>query len=101
MSHQERRCVARIFRRNPMPGSLIVAGSRTPIGKLSGALAGFSATQLGSIAIKASLERANVTPEQIDHVIMGQVVLAGTGQVPARQAALGAGISRMTPAITL
>jgi acetyl-CoA C-acetyltransferase len=84
-----------------MPGSLIVAGSRTPIGKLSGALAGFSATQLGSIAIKASLERANVTPEQIDHVIMGQVVLAGTGQVPARQAALGAGISRMTPAITL
>jgi acetyl-CoA C-acetyltransferase len=83
-----------------MPGSVIVAGARTPIGKLSGVLAGFSAAQLGSVAIKAALERARTAPVEVDYVIMGQVVLAGTGQVPARQAATGAGIPMTTPAIT-
>ena len=81
-----------------MPGSVIVAGARTPIGKLSGALAGFSAAQLGSFAIRAALERAQTSPDQVDYVIMGQVLLAGTGQVPARQAATAAGIPMTTPA---
>ncbi len=81
-----------------MPGSVIVAGARTPIGKLSGALAGFSAAQLGSFAIKAALERAHTAPDQVDYVIMGQVLLAGAGQVPARQAATAAGIPMSTPA---
>ncbi len=81
-----------------MSGSVIVAGARTPIGKLSGALAGFSAAELGGLAIKAALERAGVAPDQVDYVIMGQVLLAGTGQVPARQAATKAGIPMSTPA---
>ncbi len=81
-----------------MPGSVIVAGARTPIGKLSGALAGFSAAQLGSFAITAALERSNVAASQVDYVVMGQVILAGAGQVPARQAAIGAGIPMSTPA---
>jgi acetyl-CoA C-acetyltransferase len=81
-----------------MPGSVIVAGARTPIGKLSGALASFSAAQLGAFAIKAALERANVQPDQVDYVIMGHVLLAGTGQVPARQAATAAAIPMTTPA---
>src|SRR5579863_4535215 len=81
-----------------MPGSVIVAGARTPIGKLSGALAGFSAAQLGAIAIREALRRATTQPEDVDYVIMGQVLLAGTGQVPARQAATAAGIPMTTPA---
>ena len=81
-----------------MPGSVIVAGARTPIGKLSGALAGFSAAELGGLAIKEALARAGVGPDQVDYVIMGQVLLAGTGQVPARQAAIAAGIPLSTPA---
>jgi acetyl-CoA C-acetyltransferase len=84
-----------------MPGSVIVAGARTPIGKLSGALAGFSAAQLGSFAIRAALERAHTEPDQVDYVVMGQVLLAGTGQVPARQAATGAGIPMTTPAAVI
>jgi len=81
-----------------MPGSVIVAGARTPIGKLSGAFASMSAAQLGSVAIKAALERAATRPDEVDYVIMGQVLLAGTGQVPARQAATAAGIPMTTPA---
>jgi len=81
-----------------MPGSVIVAGARTPIGKLSGALAGFSAAQLGGRAIRAALERTGTKPEDVDYVIMGQVLLAGAGQVPARQAAREAGIPMTTPA---
>ena len=81
-----------------MPGSVIVAGARTPIGKLSGALASFSAAQLGGRAIRAALERAGTKPEDVDYVIMGQVLLAGAGQVPARQAAREAGIPMTTPA---
>jgi acetyl-CoA C-acetyltransferase len=81
-----------------MPGSVIVAGARTPIGKLSGALAGFSAADLGAVAIRAALERSGARPDEVDYVIMGQVLLAGTGQVPARQAATAAGIPMTTPA---
>jgi acetyl-CoA C-acetyltransferase len=81
-----------------MPGSVIVAGARTPIGKLSGAFASLSAAQLGAVAIRAALERAGTNPDEVDYVIMGQVLLAGTGQVPARQAATAAGIPMTTPA---
>ncbi len=84
-----------------MSGSVIVAGARTPIGKLSGALASFSATELGGFAIAAALERARVKPEQIDYVFMGQVILAGTGQITARQAAVHGGIPMDTPATTV
>jgi acetyl-CoA C-acetyltransferase len=84
-----------------VPGSLIVAGARTPIGKLSGALAGFSAAQLGAAAIAAALERAATGPDEVDYVVMGQVLMAGTGQVPARQAATAAGIPMTTPSANL
>jgi acetyl-CoA C-acetyltransferase len=81
-----------------MPGSVIVAGARTPIGKLSGALGAFCAAELGAVAIRAALERAGVAGGEVDYVIMGQVLLAGTGQVPARQAATAAGIPMSVPA---
>jgi acetyl-CoA C-acetyltransferase len=81
-----------------MPGSVIVAGARTPVGKLSGALGSLAASELGGAAIAAALERAGVAPADVDYVIMGQVLLAGAGQVPARQAAIKAGIPRNTPA---
>ena len=84
-----------------MAGSYIVAGARTPIGKMSGALAGFSAADLGSIAIKAALERAGVAPEEVEHVLMGQVLMAGQGQVPARQAAVKAGIPMSVPSVNI
>ena len=75
-----------------MSGSVIVAGARTPIGRLLGALKDFSAADLGGVAIKAALERAGVTGDQVDYVIMGQVIQAGAGQIPARQAAVAGGI---------
>jgi len=84
-----------------MPGSVIVGSARTPIGKLSGALAGFSAADLGGLAIKAALERAGVGPEQVDYVLMGHVLQAGQGQITARQAAAKAGIPMTTPANTI
>src|SRR4051794_39323513 len=84
-----------------MPGSVIVAGARTPIGKLSGALASFSAMDLGGFAIRAALERAGVKPEQVDYVFMGQVLQAGAGQITARQAAVKAGIPMTVPATTV
>src|ERR1700760_247458 len=84
-----------------MPGSVIVAGARTPIGKLSGALASFSAADLGAIAIRSALERAGTRPDEVDYVLMGQVLMAGTGQVPARQAATAAGIPMTTPAVNI
>jgi acetyl-CoA C-acetyltransferase len=84
-----------------MPGSVIVSTARTPIGKLSGALAGFTAMDLGGIAIKRALERAGVTPEQVDYVIMGHVLQAGQGQITARQAAAQAGVPMSVPAITI
>jgi acetyl-CoA C-acetyltransferase len=84
-----------------MPGSVIVAGARTPIGKLSGALASFSAMDLGGFAIAAALERAGITPEQVEYVFMGQVLQAGQGQITARQAAVKAGIPMTVPATTI
>ena len=84
-----------------MAGSVIVAGARTPIGKLSGALGSFAATDLGGLAIKAALERAGVAPELVDYVFMGQVLQAGAGQITARQAAVNAGIPMTVPATTI
>jgi acetyl-CoA C-acetyltransferase len=84
-----------------MSSSVIVAGARTPIGRLLGGLRSLSGADLGGIAIKAALERAGVAPEQVDYVIMGQVLQAGTGQIPARQAAAKAGIPMTTPALTV
>jgi acetyl-CoA C-acetyltransferase len=84
-----------------MAGSVILSGARTPIGKLSGALAGFSGTDLGGLAIKAALERAGLSGDQVDYVFMGQVLLGGAGQMPARQAANNAGIPLSVPATTI
>jgi acetyl-CoA C-acetyltransferase len=84
-----------------MSGTVIVAGARTPIGKLSGALGGFAATELGGFAIAAALERAGITPDQVDYTFMGQVIQAGTGQITARQAAVNAGIPMSVPATTV
>ena len=84
-----------------MPGSVIVAGARTPIGKLSGAFASMSAADLGGVAIKAALERAGVAPDQVDYVYMGQVIQAGTGQQNARAAAVHAGIPMEVPSATI
>ena len=68
-----------------MAEAVIVAGARTPIGKLSGAFAGFTAMDLGGFAIAEALTRAGVTPDQVDYVLMGQVILAGQGQITARR----------------
>jgi acetyl-CoA C-acetyltransferase len=81
--------------------SVIVAGARTPMGRLLGSLKDFSATDLGGIAIKGALAKAGVTGEQVDYVIMGQVLQAGAGQIPARQAAVKAGIPMTVPALTI
>jgi acetyl-CoA C-acetyltransferase len=84
-----------------MPGSVILAGARTPIGKLSGALAGFSAMDLGGFAIAAALERAGIAAGDVDYVFMGQVLQAGQGQITARQAAVSGGIPMTVPATTV
>jgi len=84
-----------------MPGSYLVAGARTPIGKMSGALAGFSAAELGGIAIAEALRRAGVAPDEVQHVIVGQVLMAGQGQVPSRQAAVKAGIPLRVPSVNV
>ena len=84
-----------------MSGTVIVSGARTPIGKLSGALGGFAATELGGFAIAGALERAGIKPEQVDYVFMGQVILAGAGQITARQAAVNAGIPMSVPCTTV
>ena len=84
-----------------MSGSVIVAGARTPMGRLPGSLKDFSGAQLGGVAIAAALERAGVRPDQVQYVIMGQVLTAGAGQIPARQAAVAAGISMDVPALTI
>ena len=82
-------------------GSYIIAGARTPIGKMSGALSSFSGADLGGLAITEALSRANVQPDEVDHVIMGQVLMAGQGQVPSRQAAVKAGIPMSVPAVNI
>jgi acetyl-CoA C-acetyltransferase len=84
-----------------MPGSVIVSSARTPIGRLSGALASLSAADLGGHAIKAALARGGVSPDVVDYVYVGQVIQAGSGQMPARQAAVKAGISLDVPAVGL
>ncbi|MFJ9773404.1 acetyl-CoA C-acetyltransferase [Kitasatospora sp. NPDC101157] len=81
--------------------SVIVAGARTPMGRLLGSLKGFSGADLGGFAIKGALERAGITGEQVQYVIMGQVLQAGAGQIPARQAAVKAGIPMNVPALTI
>ncbi len=86
----------------PTPrSSVIVAGARTPIGRLLGSLKGFSATDLGGIAIKGALERAGLAPEAVEYVIMGQVLQAGAGQIPSRQAAVKGGLPMTVPSITV
>jgi acetyl-CoA C-acetyltransferase len=84
-----------------MPGSVIVAGARTPIGRLLGGLSAFSAADLGGVAIAAALERAKIAPADVEYVIMGQVLTAGAGQLPARQAAVAAGIPMSVPSTTI
>ncbi len=81
--------------------SVIVSGARTPVGRLLGSLKDFSGSDLGGIAIKGALEKGGVAPELVDYVIMGQVLTAGAGQIPARQAAAAAGISMDVPALTI
>ncbi|MBB5155345.1 acetyl-CoA C-acetyltransferase [Saccharopolyspora phatthalungensis] len=84
-----------------MGSSVIVAGARTPMGRLLGSLKDFSGAQLGGVAIKAALQRAGVRPDQVQYTIMGQVLTAGAGQIPVRQAAVAAGIPMDVPALTI
>ncbi|TXH42749.1 MAG: acetyl-CoA C-acetyltransferase [Actinobacteria bacterium] len=84
-----------------MAGNVIVAGARTPMGRLLGSLKGLSAAQLGGVAIAGALDRAGVSPDQVDYVIMGHVLQAGAGQITARQAAVEAGIPMSVPALTI
>jgi len=84
-----------------MAHSYIISAQRTPIGAFLGSLSGFSAPQLGAIAIKSALEKAGITPDQVSEVIMGNVLTAGVGQAPARQAALGAGLPDSVPCLTI
>lgn len=81
--------------------SVIVAGARTPMGRLLGSLKSFSGADLGGFAIKAALDRAGIGGDQVQYVIMGQVLTAGAGQIPARQAAVKAGIPMNVPALTV
>jgi acetyl-CoA C-acetyltransferase len=84
-----------------MSGSVIVAGARTPIGKLLGGLKDKSAADLGGVAIAGALAKAGVSGDQVDYVILGQVIQAGTGQNPARTAAVAGGIPMDVPSITI
>ena len=81
--------------------TVIVGGARTGMGRLLGSLKDFSATDLGGFAIRGALEKSGVSPEQVDYVIMGQVLQAGAGQMPARQSAVNAGIPMSVPSITI
>src|SRR5687768_8905009 len=84
-----------------MPQTVILGSARTPVGKLGGGLSSLQATELGGIAIEAALERAGVAPEQVQHVVMGQVLQAGQGQVPSRQAQINAGIPKEVSSETI
>src|SRR6187401_3356361 len=84
-----------------MPKTVILGSARTPLGKLGGGLSTLKATELGGLAISAALERSNVDPEQVQHVIMGQVLQAGQGQIPSRQAQIKAGIPKDVPSETI
>src|SRR5215211_6972780 len=87
--------------RDCMPRTVILGAARTPIGKLGGGLSSMHSTDLGGIAIKAALERAEVAPEQVQHVIMGHVLQAGAGQIPSRQALIKAGIPKEVSSETI
>lgn len=91
-----RRCLE-----DAVSGSVILGAARTPIGRLLGSLKDFSGAQLGGFAIKAALEQAGVSPDAVQYTIMGQVLTAGAGQIPARQAAVAAGIPMSVPALTI
>jgi acetyl-CoA C-acetyltransferase len=84
-----------------MPKTVILSTARTPIGKMGGSLASVDATELGGVAIRAALERAEIAPEQVQHVVMGQVLQAGQGQIPSRQAQIKAGIPREVSSETI
>ena len=84
-----------------MPKTVILGSARTPIGKMGGGLSTLEATELGSVAIEAALERAGVEPEQVEHVVMGQVLQAGQGQIPSRQAQIKAGIPKEVSSETI
>jgi acetyl-CoA C-acetyltransferase len=84
-----------------MPKTVILGAARTPIGKMGGGLSTLDATELGAVAIEAALERAGVEPEQVDHVVMGQVLQAGQGQIPSRQAQIKAGIPKEVSSETI
>src|ERR1700728_1987925 len=84
-----------------MPKTVILGSARTPIGKMGGGLSTLDATELGAIAIEAALERSAVEPEQVEHVVMGQVLQAGQGQIPSRQAQIKAGIPKEVSSETI
>jgi acetyl-CoA C-acetyltransferase len=84
-----------------MPKTVILGAARTPIGKMGGGLSSLDATELGGVAIEAALQRAGVEPEQVDHVVMGQVLQAGQGQIPSRQAQIKAGIPKEVSSETI
>ena len=84
-----------------MPKTVILGAARTPIGKMGGGLSSLDATELGGVAIEAALERAGVEPEQVEHVVMGQVLQAGQGQIPSRQAQIKAGIPKEVSSETI
>src|ERR1700755_1988984 len=84
-----------------MPKTVILGSARTPIGKMGGGLSTLEATELGATAIEAALERASVEPEQVEHVVMGQVLQAGQGQIPSRQAQIKAGIPKEVSSETI
>src|SRR5664280_3779564 len=84
-----------------MASTVIVSGARTPMGRFNGALSTVSATDLGGTAIRGALERAGVPGADVEYVLMGQVLQAGCGQIPARQAALAGGIPLDVPAVTI
>src|ERR1700704_3116409 len=84
-----------------MPKTVILSSARTPIGKLGGGLSSLDATELGGTAIKAALERAEVAPDQVQHVVMGQVLQAGQGQIPSRQAQIKAGVPKEVSSETI
>ena len=80
--------------------AVIISAARTPVGKFLGSLKGFTAPELGAIAVRESVKRAGIKPEEVDEVIMGCVIQAGLGQNPARQAALRGGLSPSVAALT-
>ena len=84
-----------------MPTTVILGAARTPVGKLGGGLSSLSATELGGIAVRAALERSGVAPEEVQHVVMGQVLQAGAGQIPSRQAQINAGIPKEVSSETI